>query len=77
VPARTSLITQMQEYQGQQQQLAVALAKASSGAPRSVGWFDYFNAMNPAVKNIALGSDPAGTLHSTATQIDGLLGKYR
>ncbi|MFI6163829.1 ABC transporter substrate-binding protein [Micromonospora haikouensis] len=77
VPARTSLITQMQEYQGEKQQLAVALAKASSGVPRTVGYFDYFNAMNPAVKNIALGADPAATLHTTAKQIDDLLAKYR
>lgn len=77
VPARTSLIGQMQEYQGEKQQLPVALAKTSSGAPRSVGWFDYFNAMNPAVKNIALGAEPAATLQATAKQIDGLLAKYR
>jgi multiple sugar transport system substrate-binding protein len=77
VPARTSLIGQMTEYQGAKQKLAAALAKQSSGAPRSVGWFDYFNAMNPAVKDIALGADPATTLHSTAKQIDQLLAKYK
>jgi multiple sugar transport system substrate-binding protein len=77
VPARTSLIQQMDEYLGTKQKLAVALAKQSSGAPRSVGWFDYFNAVNPAVKNIALGADPATTLHETAKQIDQLLAKYR
>jgi multiple sugar transport system substrate-binding protein len=77
VPARTSLITQMEEYKGDKQQLAVALAKASSSSPKSVGWFDYFNAMNPAVKEIALGADPAAKLHATAKQIDSLLAKYR
>lgn len=77
VPARTSLIQQMTEYQGTKQKLAVALANRSTGAPRSVGWFDYFNAVNPAVKNIALGADPATTLHDTAKQIDQLLVKYR
>ena len=76
VPARTSLISQMQEYQGPKQQLAVALAKASSPSPRTPGWFDYFNAMNPVVKNIALGADPAATLHTAARQIDTLLAKY-
>ncbi len=77
VPARTSLISQMEEYHGPKQQLAVALAKASSPSPRTPGWFDYFNAMNPAVKNIALGADPAGTLHAAATEIDALLAKYK
>jgi multiple sugar transport system substrate-binding protein len=76
VPARTSLISQMREYQGTKQQLAVALAKASSPSPRTPGWFDYFNAMNPVVKNIALGADPAGALHAVASQIDTLLAKY-
>lgn len=77
VPARTSLISQMPEYRGPKQQLAVALARASSPSPRTPGWFDYFNAMNPAVKNIALGADPAGTLHAVAQQVDTLLAKYK
>jgi multiple sugar transport system substrate-binding protein len=67
----------MTEYQGSKQKLVVALAKASSPAPRSLGWFDYFNAMNPTVKNIALGADVATTLHTTAKQVDQLLAKYR
>ena len=77
VPARNSLISKMPEYHGPKQQLAVALARASSPSPRTPGWFDYFNAMNPAVKNIALGASPAGTLHAVAGQIDTLLAKYK
>jgi multiple sugar transport system substrate-binding protein len=77
VPARTSLITQMTEYHGAKQQLAVALANSSSPSPRTPGWFDYFNAMNPVVKNIALGAGPASTLHAAAQQIDTLLAKYK
>ena len=77
VPARSSLTEQMTEYHGPQQQLAVELAKLSSPSPKTPGWFDYFNAMNPAVKDIALGADPAATLHSTAQKIDALLKKYR
>ena len=46
-------------------------------APPKTGYFDYFIAMNPAVKDIALGADPATRLHEAATQIDGLLAKYK
>ena len=78
MPARTSLIEQIDAFKTQQPfQLSAALSAASYPAPRTPGWFDYFNAINPAVKDIALGADPASTLHQTAVRIDGLLAKYR
>lgn len=78
MPARDSLIDQLPDYHGQAQKLAVATARQSSfGAPKSVGWFDYFNAVNPAVKDIALGADVAKTLDAAAKQIDAGLAKYR
>jgi multiple sugar transport system substrate-binding protein len=42
-----------------------------------VGWFDYFNSVNPAVKDIAIGADPKERLRQASQQIDGLLAKYR
>lgn len=77
IPARNSLIKKMPEYSQEKQRLAVSLIQKSSPAPRSVGWFDYFNAVNPAVKDIALGANPAQTLTSTAKLIDRNLAKYR
>ncbi len=78
MPARTSLIEQIPAFKTDQPfKLAAALSAVSHPAPRTPGWFDYFNAINPAVKDIALGADPAATLHDTATRIDGLLAKYQ
>jgi ABC-type glycerol-3-phosphate transport system substrate-binding protein len=57
--------------------LAIAVANSAYGPPKSVGWFDYFSAINPAVKDIALGADPQQRLHDVAGQIDGLLAKYK
>jgi multiple sugar transport system substrate-binding protein len=77
IPARASLIAQMPEYQHPIQQLAVKLSETNSPAPRTVGWFDYFNTINPAVKDIALGADPAQALHAAAQKIDQNLKKYK
>ena len=77
-PASNAVLAAMPVYKtGKGQQLSVKTGNISDPAPRSVGWFDYFNAINPAVANIALGADPATTLHNTAAQIDRLLAKYR
>ena len=78
LPARYSLRDQMEEFKTLQPfQLAAKLSTVSHGAPRTAGYFDYFNAMNPAVKDIALGADPQATLTTTAGKIDRLLAKYR
>lgn|GEM_PF-4664149 len=77
LPAQESLTRQMSEYRTTPGQLAIANAKIGSPAPRSVGWFDYFNIVNPAVKNIALGGDPRSQLNQAAAQIDTQLEKYR
>ena len=77
-PASNAVLAAMPIYStGKPQQLSVKMGTASDPAPRTVGWFDYFNAVNPAVANIALGADPATTLHNTAEQIDRLLAKYK
>jgi multiple sugar transport system substrate-binding protein len=77
LPAQESLTRRMSEYKRTPEMLAIANAKISSPAPRSVGWFDYFNIVNPVVKNIALGSDPRSQLDQAAKQIDTQLKKYR
>jgi multiple sugar transport system substrate-binding protein len=78
MPVRKSLISKIPEFASQQLfQLSAATAAAGHGAPRTVGWFDYFNAINPVVRDIALGADPEGRLKQAATRIDGLLRKYR
>lgn len=78
MPVRKSLIAAIPEFGNQQLfQLSAAAAASGQGAPRSVGWFDYFNAINPVVRDIALGGDPESQLKQAATRIDGLLRKYR
>jgi len=78
LPARYSLRNEMEEFKTLQPfQLAAKLSTVSHGAPRTAGYFDYFNAMNPAVKDIALGADPQATLTDAAGKIDRLLAKYR
>jgi multiple sugar transport system substrate-binding protein len=78
MPVRASLIKASPLYQTEQpNKLAVSTAAASFGPPKTVGWFDYFNAVNPAVKDIALGADPSVRMHAVAAQIDGLLAKYK
>lgn len=78
MPSRTSLRTAMSEFATEQPfKMASALSDASYSVPRTPGYFDYFNAMNPAVKDIALGADPAKVLPDTAAKIDRLLAKYK
>ncbi len=78
MPVRQSLIAEIPEYQTNQvNMLAVSCANNAYGPPKTVGWFDYFSAANPAVKDIALGADVATRLTEAATQIDGLLAKYK
>jgi multiple sugar transport system substrate-binding protein len=78
MPSRTSLREKMSEFATEQPfKLASALSDASYSVPRTPGYFDYFNAMNPAVKDIALGADPAQVLPATAAKIDRLLAKYK
>ncbi|HMR33098.1 MAG TPA: extracellular solute-binding protein [Geminicoccaceae bacterium] len=78
MPSRKSLRTAMSGFALEQPfKLASALSDASYSVPRTPGYFDYFNAMNPAVKDIALGADPAKMLPDTAAKINRLLAKYR
>lgn len=78
MPVRQSLLDKNPLYKTDQtNMLAVSTAAAGFGPPRTPGWFDYFNAVNPAVKDIALGADPATRLHQVASEIDGLLSKYK
>ena len=78
MPSRTSLRNAMSEFATEQPfKMASALSNSSYSVPRTPGYFDYFNAMNPAVKDIALGADPAKVLPETAAKIDRLLAKYR
>jgi multiple sugar transport system substrate-binding protein len=57
--------------------MAAATAAAAYSPIKTPGWFDYFNAANTAVKDIALGADPAQRLQEAASQIDKLLAKYK
>ncbi len=77
MPSRISLRPRLPQYAEQPFQLAVKLAESSYSVPRTPGYFDYFNAMNPAIKDIALGANPAATLSDTAAKIDRLLAKYK
>lgn len=78
MPVRKSLIAADPAYATEQPYiLATSVADGAYGPPKTVGWFDYFSAMNPAVKDIALGADPQARLDQVAAQIDGLLAKYK
>jgi len=78
MPSRTSLVKAMEEFETEQPfRIAAALLENSYGAPRTPGAFDYFNAMNPVIKDIALGADPAQALPDAAAKIDRLLAKYK
>jgi multiple sugar transport system substrate-binding protein len=78
MPGRKSLLALDDRYATQQPyQLANEVAAKAYPPPKTVGWFDYFNAVNPAVADIALGADPQQRLTEAAKQIDGLLAKYK
>jgi multiple sugar transport system substrate-binding protein len=77
LPSRKSLLDSSQYQDQPDYRLASIVAQAAYPPPRTIGWFDYYNAVNPAVKDIALGADPAKTLHAVAQRIDGLLAKYK
>lgn len=78
MPSRKSLTDETPAYQTDPVNILCANVSASAyGSPKSVGWLDYVNAVNPAVKDIALGVDVEERLHTTAGQIDRLLAKYR
>lgn len=78
MPVRLSMIDAIPAYKTDPvNMLALSSAINAYGPPKTVGWFDYFSAVNPAVKDIALGADPATRLHEAAAQIDGLLAKYK
>jgi multiple sugar transport system substrate-binding protein len=78
MPGRKSLLALDPRYSSEQPyQLAEAVAGTAYAPPQTVGWFDYFNAVNPAVSDIALGADPQQRLTQAAQQIDGLLAKYK
>jgi multiple sugar transport system substrate-binding protein len=75
-PARTSLFDKI-GYDDQVGKLAIDLTKHGYPPPITPGYLEYFQAMNTAVKDIALGADPEQRLHEVAKQIDELLSNYR
>jgi multiple sugar transport system substrate-binding protein len=78
MPARKSLVAADPNYRTEAaNKMAAATAAKAFAPPKTAGWFDYFNAANVAVKDIALGADPAARLHEAAAQIDKLLAKYK
>jgi multiple sugar transport system substrate-binding protein len=76
MPSRQSLIDQLPDYLNWPQSLVVSATNGGYGAPVTPGWNEYFNAINIAVKDIALGADVQPRLDTVAKQIDGLLAKY-
>jgi multiple sugar transport system substrate-binding protein len=77
MPARQSLFDKIPTYTQYPQSLAVALTKAGYSPPITPGYLEYFNAMNAAVKDIALGAGPDDRLGKVAKEIDGLLASYK
>ncbi|MFJ5956646.1 extracellular solute-binding protein [Paenarthrobacter sp. NPDC092416] len=77
LPVRNSVIEQIPELRDSTAlALAVNMGKISAAAPKTPGWFEYFNTMNPIVKDIALGADPDSALKDAARKVDGQLKKY-
>jgi len=78
MPSRKSMTDAMPAYKTDPVAILCAnVGERAFGSPKSVGWLDYVNAVNPAVKDIALGVDVEEKLHATAAQIDRLLAKYK
>ncbi len=77
MPARESLFELIPEYKEFPYSLAVASTKAGYAPPITPGYVEYFNAMNAAVKDIALGAPVEDRLHSEAQEIDSLLSSYQ
>lgn len=75
-PARLSLFDKI-GYNDQVGKLALDLTKHGYDTPRTPGYLEYFNAINAAVKDIALGANVADRLHKVAKEIDGLLSNYK
>jgi multiple sugar transport system substrate-binding protein len=78
LPPRNALVDQMRRVRDTPAvNLAVNITKVDVPVPRTPGWFEYFNTMNPLVGDIALGADPAAGLRRAARRIDTLLAQYR
>jgi len=67
----------MEEYHTPDGKLSLKIADNCDGAPKTVGWNEYYSAINPAVKDIALGADPKQSLDQAAKVIDDQLKKYQ
>lgn len=77
LPARLSLFEMMPEYNEFPKSLGAALSRAGHAPPVTPGYLEYFNAMNAAVKDIALGADVEDRLHRAVDEIDRSLEQYK
>jgi ABC-type glycerol-3-phosphate transport system substrate-binding protein len=78
VPARKSIIPQVPEWnQWPYTMFFDEVSKFGAPAPQTPGTLEYETAMNEAIKDIALGADPATRLHQAAQKIDSVLAKYK
>jgi multiple sugar transport system substrate-binding protein len=79
LPAQQSVIDALPtEITGAERyQMVQKMAAATIGAPRSPGWFEYFNQMNTTVRDIGLGADPRKALDAAAESIDNALSRYK
>jgi multiple sugar transport system substrate-binding protein len=75
-PSRVSLFDKV-GYDSPEGKLSLELTRVGYAPPITPGYLEYFNAMNAAVKDIALGAAVEDRLHKVAKEIDGLLAPYR
>ncbi|HEY9290080.1 MAG TPA: extracellular solute-binding protein [Microlunatus sp.] len=79
LPSQQTVIKQMPSKirRTEKFQMVTNMAKATVGAPKTPGWFEYFNQMNTTVRDIALGADVQPSLDKAASDIDKQLAKYK
>ena len=78
LPARLSLFEKIPELKQPPYLLFYKeLANIAVPRPNVPGWVEYDAIVSPALKDIALGADPAERLHQAADEVDAQLAKYK
>lgn len=78
IPARISLFELMPRYEEYpRSMLKQIILEHAYAPPQTPGYSEYKSIMDQAIKDIALGADPAETLHDAAQRIDQELAKYK
>jgi ABC-type glycerol-3-phosphate transport system substrate-binding protein len=78
LPARTSLFARLPRYAKHPYKLMLnTLNECAYPPPNTPGALSYQSILNSAIKDIALGSAPSGSLKRASHKLDNLLARYR